>query len=215
TAAAEVELIHEAIVEAQAAHERATAELTSRRNAVAELREQGQELAHQLATARARRDTVVRRLAELDQLDASLGTDVQREEARKRRPRRRAKRSPRPRRSASRLSKVARQLPKAAIQRKASWRPRALRSPPPNPSMRRWRGLWSMVAALPLRASRRSPDMSARLPRRWAKTRMPRSAAMVRDAGRAAMCFRAIRRCRRAPNASPTTRARHLSCGGG
>src|SRR5205814_6348203 len=52
TAAAEVELIHEAIVEAQAAHERATAELTSRRNAVAELREQGQELAHQLATAR-------------------------------------------------------------------------------------------------------------------------------------------------------------------
>ena len=35
-------------------------------------RERATELAHELATARARRDTVVRRLAELDRLDASL-----------------------------------------------------------------------------------------------------------------------------------------------
>src|SRR5437868_7338744 len=37
----EVERIHQAIVEAQAAHERANAELTLKRNALAELREQG------------------------------------------------------------------------------------------------------------------------------------------------------------------------------
>ena len=80
-AADEVERIHQAIAEAQLAHERATAELTARRNAVAELREQGHELAHQLATARARRDTVARRLGELDRLDASLTADLAREEA--------------------------------------------------------------------------------------------------------------------------------------
>ncbi len=80
-AADEVERIHQAIVEAQAAHEWANAELTEKRNALAELREQGHELAHQLATERARRDTVARRLAELDQLDASLAVDIQREEA--------------------------------------------------------------------------------------------------------------------------------------
>src|SRR5260221_719677 len=45
-AADEVERIHEAIVEAQAAHERANAELNAKRNALAELREQGHELAH-------------------------------------------------------------------------------------------------------------------------------------------------------------------------
>ncbi|MFL6758542.1 chromosome segregation SMC family protein [Sphingomonas sp.] len=80
-AAEEVERIHQAIVEAQATHDRASGELTARRNGLAELREQGHELAHQLATARARRDTVVRRLAELDRLDSSLAGDVQREEA--------------------------------------------------------------------------------------------------------------------------------------
>jgi chromosome segregation protein len=80
-AAVEVERIHQAIVDAQAAHERASGELTAKRNAVAELREQGHELAHRLATARARRDTVTRRLAELDRLDAALMTDLAREEA--------------------------------------------------------------------------------------------------------------------------------------
>ena len=77
----EVERIHQAIADAQAAHDRANEELTAKRNAVAELREQGHALAHQLATARARRDTVARRLAELDRLDASLAADRAREEA--------------------------------------------------------------------------------------------------------------------------------------
>ena len=76
-AAEEVERIHQAIVEAQAAHDRASGR-TRRRGAtaLAELREQGHELAHQLATARARRDTVARRLAELERLEASLAADI-------------------------------------------------------------------------------------------------------------------------------------------
>ncbi|MFL6754097.1 MAG: AAA family ATPase, partial [Sphingomicrobium sp.] len=80
-AAEEVERIAQAIAQAQAANERANAQLNDKRNALAELREQGHELAHQLATARARRDTVTRRLAELDRLDATLSSDIQREEA--------------------------------------------------------------------------------------------------------------------------------------
>ncbi|HEY8592541.1 MAG TPA: chromosome segregation protein SMC [Sphingomicrobium sp.] len=80
-AAEEVEKIQEAIAEAQAAHDKAAEELNAKRAAVAELREQGHALAHQLATARARRDTVTRRLAELDRLDASLTADLAREEA--------------------------------------------------------------------------------------------------------------------------------------
>ena len=77
----EVATIQAAIAQAQVAHERANELLAGRRNALAELREQGHNLAHQLAGARARRDTVARRLAELDRLDASLKTDVEREEA--------------------------------------------------------------------------------------------------------------------------------------
>ena len=73
--------IQPAIAEAQAAQERANAALAERRRALDELREQGHELAHQLAAARARRDTVARRLAELDRLDASLAGDIAREEA--------------------------------------------------------------------------------------------------------------------------------------
>ena len=80
-AAQEVERIHEAIVEAQSAHDRANELLASKRHALAELREEGHALAHQLATARARLDTVTRRLAELDRLDASLASDISREEA--------------------------------------------------------------------------------------------------------------------------------------
>jgi chromosome segregation protein len=80
-AAEDVARIHEAIVAAQAAHDRATADLNAKRSALAELREQGHELAHQLATARARRDTVARRLAELGRLETSLLADMQREEA--------------------------------------------------------------------------------------------------------------------------------------
>jgi chromosome segregation protein len=77
----QVTAIQRAIAEAQAAQERANALLTEKRNNLAELREHGHELAHQLAAARARRDTVARRLAELDRLDASLAGDVAREEA--------------------------------------------------------------------------------------------------------------------------------------
>ena len=80
-AAEEVTAIQAAIVEAQAAQERANAELAERRKALEDLREHGHELAHQLAAARARRDTVTRRLAELDRLDASLAGDIAREEA--------------------------------------------------------------------------------------------------------------------------------------
>ena len=80
-AAEEVERIQMAIAEAQAAHDRATQDLTAKRNTVAELREEGHALAHKLATARARRDTVTRRLAELDRLDLSLKGDIAREEA--------------------------------------------------------------------------------------------------------------------------------------
>jgi chromosome segregation protein len=76
-----VEEIHRAIVDAQAAHERANEALAALRNALAELREEGHSLAHQLATALARRDTVARRLTELDRLDASLKGDMAREEA--------------------------------------------------------------------------------------------------------------------------------------
>jgi len=77
----EVAAIQTAIAEAQAAQQRANALLTERRNALTEIREQGHELAHQLAAARARRDTVARRLAELDRLDASLTSDIAREES--------------------------------------------------------------------------------------------------------------------------------------
>ena len=80
-AADEVGAIQAAISEAQTAQERANAALVERRKALETLREQGHELAHQLAAARARRDTVARRLGELDRLDASLAGDIAREEA--------------------------------------------------------------------------------------------------------------------------------------
>ncbi len=80
-AAGEVERIQQAIAEAQAAQDQANTQLGERRTALTELREQGHALAHQLATCRARRDTVARRLAELDRLGVSLSSDIQREEA--------------------------------------------------------------------------------------------------------------------------------------
>jgi chromosome segregation protein len=81
TAGEEVARIQSAIAEAQAAQEAANALLAERRNSLTEIREQGHELAHQLATDRARRDTVARRLGELDRLDSSLAGDIGREEA--------------------------------------------------------------------------------------------------------------------------------------
>ena len=77
----EVAAIQAAMAEAQAAQDKAAAALAERRRAVEELREQGHDIAHRLAAARARRDTVARRLTELDRLDASLASDIAREEA--------------------------------------------------------------------------------------------------------------------------------------
>ena len=77
----QVSQIQAAIAEAQQVLERANAELNERRKAVADVREHGHELAHQLATARARRDTVARRLGELERLLSSLATDMAREDA--------------------------------------------------------------------------------------------------------------------------------------
>ncbi|MEP7130066.1 MAG: chromosome segregation protein SMC [Sphingomicrobium sp.] len=81
SAGEEVASIQAAITEAQTAQQCANALLTERRNALAGLREQGHELAHQLAAARARRDTIVRRAAELERLEASLTGDIAREQA--------------------------------------------------------------------------------------------------------------------------------------
>lgn len=77
----EVERIHQAIADAQATHDRAGEALTARRSAVSELREEGHALAHRLAGARARRDTIARRLSELDRLDSALTSDLAREGA--------------------------------------------------------------------------------------------------------------------------------------
>jgi chromosome segregation protein len=80
-AAEEVERIQQAIAEAQAAHDEANSQLGAKRDALTAMREEGHALAHQLAAARARRDTVSRRLAELDRLDATLHADTEREQA--------------------------------------------------------------------------------------------------------------------------------------
>ena len=76
-----VAAIQTAIADAQSAQEHTNALLTEKRNALTQMREQAHELAHQLATARARRDTVTRRLLELERLDAALAADIGREEA--------------------------------------------------------------------------------------------------------------------------------------
>jgi chromosome segregation protein len=80
-AAEEVERIQQAIAEAQAAHDEANSQLGAKRDALTAMREEGHALAHQLAAARARRDTVSRRLAELDRLDVTLHADTEREQA--------------------------------------------------------------------------------------------------------------------------------------
>ena len=83
-AAEEVDRIHLAIAAAKSAQDQANKVLAERRAAVAALREKGHELAHELATGRARRDTVTRRLEELKRLDAALADDIAREESLKR-----------------------------------------------------------------------------------------------------------------------------------
>ncbi len=83
-ASEEVERIAHSIAEANAAQEATNCALTEKREALTAMREEGHALAHRLATARARRDTVGRRLAELDRLDHALADDIAREEALKR-----------------------------------------------------------------------------------------------------------------------------------
>ncbi len=77
----QVTALQGAMANAQQAQDQAAALLNQRRHELSEARERATQLAHELATTRARRDTVVRRLAELDRLDASLASDVEREEA--------------------------------------------------------------------------------------------------------------------------------------
>jgi chromosome segregation protein len=77
----EVERLRDKIEAARAAQEQAEALLAERRRATAEARSRGSEIAHQLATARARRDTVSRRLAELERLEAASANDIAREDA--------------------------------------------------------------------------------------------------------------------------------------
>jgi chromosome segregation protein len=71
-AEAEVTRMNQAVHAAQALQDQAAAALAERRNAAIAARDAGRTLAHELATARAKRDTVVRRLAELERLSQAL-----------------------------------------------------------------------------------------------------------------------------------------------
>jgi chromosome segregation protein len=77
----EAAAIQSAVAEAQAAQEQAARMLAERREELTGLRDEAHALAHALATARARRDTIARRLDELDRLDTTLKADIAREEA--------------------------------------------------------------------------------------------------------------------------------------
>jgi chromosome segregation protein len=81
TAEGDVHRLQGLLVQAQHAQDAAGAMLAQRRTEVSEARAQATAMAHELATTRARRDTIVRRLSELDRLDASLASDIEREEA--------------------------------------------------------------------------------------------------------------------------------------
>ena len=77
----EVERLRERIEAARGEQEKAEALLAGCRRATSEARSRGSEIAHQLATARARRDTVARRLSELERLESASAIDIAREEA--------------------------------------------------------------------------------------------------------------------------------------
>jgi chromosome segregation protein len=66
---------------AQKLQEQAAAALAERREAAIAARDAGRTLAHELATARAKRDTVVRRLSELERLAQALSAETAREVA--------------------------------------------------------------------------------------------------------------------------------------
>jgi len=81
--AAEVEVgrLQQAVQTAQALQEQAAAALAGRRDAALAARDAGRTLAHELATARAKRDTVIRRLAELERQSQALSAETAREVA--------------------------------------------------------------------------------------------------------------------------------------
>ena len=80
-AEAEVVRLQSAVQAAQALQEQAASALAERRDAAVAARDAGRTLAHELATARAKRDTVVRRLAELERLSQALSAETAREVA--------------------------------------------------------------------------------------------------------------------------------------
>ncbi len=77
----EVARLQSAMQVAQSLQEQAAAALAERRDASVAARDAGRTLAHELATARAKRDTVVRRLAELERLAQALSAETAREVA--------------------------------------------------------------------------------------------------------------------------------------
>jgi chromosome segregation protein len=77
--AGEVQSLQEAMTRAQIAQEHGAAEVLRRRTATQEARDDARNLTHALATLRARRDTVVRRLADLEQLAIALAAENARE----------------------------------------------------------------------------------------------------------------------------------------
>ena len=81
TAAADVARLQAEVQVAQELLAQAARVMAERREAAVAAREAGRTLAHQLATVRARRDTVVRRLAELDRQIAAIAADTEREQA--------------------------------------------------------------------------------------------------------------------------------------
>ncbi len=80
-AAGAVQALQAKMAEAQDRQEDAAKLAIARRNALEQTRTRGQGLAHDLAAARARRDTAARRLAELARLAESLAAETSREEA--------------------------------------------------------------------------------------------------------------------------------------
>ncbi|WP_338501315.1 chromosome segregation protein SMC [Sphingomonas kaistensis] len=80
-AMAEVAALTRALEQAQGAQAAAAALVAERRHAASRAREEGQDLAHKLATCRAALDTARRRLVELGKLDAQLGEERRRETA--------------------------------------------------------------------------------------------------------------------------------------
>ena len=77
----EVAKLNQAMQVAQQLQEQAAAALAEKRDAAVAARDAGRTLAHELATARAKRDTVVRRLAELERLAQALSAETAREVA--------------------------------------------------------------------------------------------------------------------------------------